>query len=210
MEKRPNSSLMQKAIQHPGILILAAGESKRLGTPKQLLQYEGESLINRLIGRVKAAGNFPIALVLGAHAAEIKDQLAFDDIHLLMNHEWKEGMASSIQIGVTHFMDSVPTVDGLLLLVCDQPFVEAQILLSLLELQRNSGLPIAACSYNQILGTPAVFHNAVFPDLLGLKGDTGARKIINCNSDAVASLQFEKAMFDIDTMDDFRQLMREN
>ena len=198
---------MSTEIQHCEILIIAAGESKRLGEPKQLLQFDGKSLINRLIETVNEAGDFHITLVLGANAAIIEQQLTFTHLDIVYNKDWKEGMASSIRAGLHHIMQH--NIDGVMMLVCDQPFIKPSHIDSLLKLQHDTKQPIAACYYANILGTPALFHKSIFNDFLGLEGDTGAKKIINARAAEVAKLHFEMGVIDIDTMDDYYHFIKQ-
>jgi molybdenum cofactor cytidylyltransferase len=207
---------MAYSIQHCEILILAAGESKRLGQPKQLLTYQGKSIVNRLIDTVKKACQLPITLVLGAHADKIEPQLLDASINVVMNKNWQEGMASSIRVGLEQMLEhhkndskNDKPLDGIMVLVCDQPFITAAHINDLLQLHHTTKLPMAACYYAGILGTPAVFHQSIFPELLALKGDMGAKKIIHAREAEVAKLHFEKGMIDIDTIEDYQNLIKQ-
>jgi molybdenum cofactor cytidylyltransferase len=200
---------MSHSLKNCGILIVAAGQSKRLGSPKQLLMYEGKTLINRLIDIVKEAVDFPMALVLGAHAEKIKLQLSNPNMSIIINEHWVQGMGSSISIGLEGLMQKNPAIDGVMILVCDQPFLNREHILSLMDLQAKSDLPMAACYYAGVLGTPAVFHQSIFPELLALKGDMGAKNIINHRIQEVAKLQFDQGLLDIDTEEDYKKLMKE-
>ncbi len=199
---------MHYSIQHCGIVIIAAGESKRLGTPKQLLVYEGKTLINRLIDIVKITGSYPITIVLGANAEKIQSQLTETDLHIVYNSQWEEGMASSISLGVEMATKNFDHLDGIMILVCDQPHINTNNIHSLIELQRQTKLPIAACYYENILGTPALFHQSLFADLMSLKGDIGAKKLIKLREEEVAKLHFNKGILDIDTMEDYKFLLK--
>jgi len=214
---------MNTLIKHCGILIIAAGQSKRLGQPKQLLMYKGKSLINRLIDTVKEAGEFPITLVLGANAQLIQDQLTDKTINIVFNHHWQQGMASSIKVGLEKIINKVdlgnydssrernnqPIIDGIMILVCDQPFINSHQIKALIHLQQETQLPIAACYYAQVLGTPALFHATVFNELLALQGDIGAKKIISNRAEEVAKLHFEKGIIDIDTIEDYKNWIQQ-
>jgi molybdenum cofactor cytidylyltransferase len=207
---------MSNKINHCEILIIAAGQSKRLGEPKQLLKYNGQSFINRLIDTVNVAVNFPITLVLGANAEKIEKQLENTTLDIVINKDWEEGMASSIRVGLDHLIQKHEKLDskgrqldGVMILVCDQPFIQAEHISSLLHLQQSTLLPIAACYYAQVLGTPALFHKSIFKDLLALKGDIGAKKIINAKEKEVAKLHFENGVIDIDTMEDYLKYIQQ-
>ncbi len=199
---------MSHLIEHCGVLIVAAGESKRLGTPKQLLQFEGQSLINRLVNIVRDAGSFPITIVLGAEATAIQAQLPDDNLLVVINEEWKEGMGSSIRVGLKKMIEMDADMDGVMILVCDQPFIKSESIQSLIQMQQSTGLPMAACFYEGIVGTPAVFHQSMFSDLLKLVGDTGAKKLMKDNMVDVAKLNLEKGVIDIDTMEDYQKIIQ--
>lgn len=199
----------QYNIDNCAVVIIAAGESKRLGTPKQLLIVEEDTLINRLIKTVQRAVNFPIYLVLGANVEKIQAQLPRTEINVVENKDWQEGMGSSIRLGVQAILESAKKFDGVLILVCDQPYLSEAAIQDLITLQAAKKTAITASFYANIAGTPALFHASVFRDLLALKGDQGAKKIIQERDLELAKLQFEKGVLDIDTQDDYQQLLKE-
>jgi len=194
-------------IHNAGLLVLAAGQSKRLGRPKQLLEFEGQSLLNRLLGILKKSSNHPIGLVLGANALLIEQQLTETNIHVIVNPDWEEGMASSIRLGVQEMTQHLPGLDGLMILVCDQPHITENQIKSLFQLQQEKDLPLAASYYSGVVGTPVLFHRSIFADLLSLKGDIGAKSVIQQREKEVARLDFEKGMIDIDKPEDYEQLI---
>ena len=199
----------QYNIDNCAVVIIAAGESKRLGTPKQLLHFQEDTLLNRLIKMVQRAVNFPIYLVLGANAEKIQAQLPHTELNVVENKDWQEGMGSSIRLGVQAILESAKKFDGVLILVCDQPYLSEAAIQDLITLQAAKKTAITASFYANIAGTPALFHASVFPDLLALKGDQGAKKIIQERDQELAKLQFEKGVLDIDTQDDYQQLLKE-
>ncbi len=209
MEEGRYTQLMPDTSSNISILIIAAGQSKRLGKPKQLLTYEGKTLINRLIEIVRSAGELPITLVLGAFAEEIIHQLPDTDLQLVLNPHWEEGMGRSISAGVSHIMQYNPEVDGIIIMVCDQPYITADEISGLIREQRKTGKSIVACAYNGILGTPALFLKEIWKDLLALKGDMGAKKLIGNHEADVSVLYFEKGVLDIDTPQDYKNLIGE-
>lgn len=198
---------MNYSIQKGAVIIIAAGESKRLGTPKQLLPYQGETLLNRLIANLKQATNFPVFLILGASSEKIIQEIGATDFSITINENWREGMASSIRLGIQVAQKNIPDLEGILMVVCDQPFIAAHNIQALIQLQQHTCLPIAACYYANTLGTPALFHKSIFPDLLELRGDVGAKNIILQRGAEVAKLHFEEGLVDIDTPDDYQQLL---
>lgn len=203
------NSTQRYNINHGAVLIIAAGESKRMGSPKQLLKYQGETLINKIIKLVNDTLSFPIHVVLGANAEIIQSQLPSISLNVIINNDWKEGMASSIRVGLAAALTGNPALEGVLMLVCDQPYINANTLKSLLELQKENDTPMAAAYYNNVLGTPALFHKIIFDDLLSLQGDMGAKRIIQSRPTEVVKLHFEKGLLDIDTKEDYQQLLKE-
>ena len=107
---------------NPAAIILAAGASHRLGQPKQLVTYNGETLIQRSIRIVTEAGASPVIVVLGANAAQIREViLVVPSIHIIENESWSEGMASSIRTGIAALRQYSPHAQSTLILACDQP-----------------------------------------------------------------------------------------
>jgi len=201
---------MKYNIEHCGIIILAAGESRRLGNPKQLLSFGGNTLLTRVANTACESGLNPVIAVLGANDDKISATLNIPGLMVVKNDDWKEGMASSIRIGLSSILELFPQVDGVILLVCDQPYLNRDLIKALIEAQRDSGLPAAAASYGGKLGTPALFHKSLFPELMSLSGDTGARKILDKMREDVVTIDFEMGIVDIDTQEDYERLLNEN
>ena len=202
-------SVNQYNIDNCAVVIIAAGESKRLGLPKQLLLLDNDSMLNRLIKMVQKAVDFPIYLVLGANAEKIQAQLPHTELNVVENKDWQEGMGSSIRLGVQAILESAKKFDGVLILVCDQPYLTEAAIQDLVTLQAAKKTAITASFYANIAGTPALFHASIFPDLLALKGDQGAKKIIQERDQELAKLQFEMGVLDIDTPEDYQQLLKQ-
>lgn len=198
---------MKVKMAHPVILVIAAGQSKRLGRPKQLLTFDGEFLINRLLHRIEAAGPSPIILVLGANSELIQEKLDSSTAEVVLNTNWQTGMAGSINTGVKYIQQQHPNADGIMIVVCDQPFLETTHINALLELQLQTERSIVASYYAGIAGTPVLFHAIYFEALLKLTGDNGAKKIVQEYPDEVARLLFEEAAIDIDTEEDYQKLL---
>jgi molybdenum cofactor cytidylyltransferase len=198
---------MKYNIEQCGIVILAAGESKRLGNPKQLLSFGGNTLLARVAATASASGLYPVMAVLGANAEKIRPTLNIPGIQVVNNNDWKEGMASSIRKGLANMMELFPQVDGVILLVCDQPYLDHGLIKTLIEAQRDADLPAAAASYGGKLGTPALFHKHLFSELMSLSGDTGARKMLEQNRENVVEVEFERGVVDIDTQEDYERLL---
>jgi molybdenum cofactor cytidylyltransferase len=180
-------------------IILAAGSSSRLGTPKQLLIFQGETLLARVV-RIALDSKFhPVVVVLGAHAEECAYGISGQPVRLIHNTTWQEGIASSIRAGVTNVEKEA---EAIVLLLCDQPGISAAHLHAL----ANTGSPMAASSYAGVNGSPAYFEKRFFFDLVALCGDQGARALLARHADSVAAVPFSEGAADVDTMADLRFL----
>jgi molybdenum cofactor cytidylyltransferase len=155
-------------------VILAAGASTRLGSPKQLATIGSETLLDRTIRIAKQACCDPVIVVLGANAEQIQATCNLTQTQLALNPEWAEGMGSSLRVGVAHLQ---PDLARLVVLTCDQPAVTADHLSRLIQKSAESG-SIVASSYGKKRGVPACFPAKSFPSLLQLGGDTGARALL--------------------------------
>lgn len=195
-----------KKEEKTGIVLLAGGLSKRLGQPKQLLKFKGKSLLQHAVQTAVASAVGPVVVVLGARAETLKNELTESKVEVVVNEAWQEGMAASLRCGIDAFVNLHPTVNGIVLMVCDQPFVTPALLLELLTAHWQTGKPIVACNYAGTYGPPAFFHRTLFPELLKLQGDVGARRVIQLHADAVAIVPFEEGSLDIDTEEDFKKL----
>ena len=189
-----------------GIIMLAAGSSGRMGSPKQLLPYKNKSLLQYLINESKTSFANSIVVVLGANAAAIQTGLQTETIHITINDEWNEGMASSIRCGINELKKINPAIDAAILMVCDQPFVTAALLNDIITTQQQTNKLIVTSSYDKTNGPPALFHKSIFPELLQLKGDLGARSIVQKYANEVVSVAFPKGNIDIDTAADYEAL----
>jgi molybdenum cofactor cytidylyltransferase len=190
-----------------GIIILAAGNSSRLGRPKQLLPYHNNSLLRNAVEQSLAVPQSIVLVVTGASRETIETELDSDQVMIRYNADWQTGMASSIKTGVSELLLQYPSLDALLITVCDQPFLDAGILNSLLSEYYATDKNIIASAYNDTLGTPVLFSKKYFGALQTLEGQEGAKKIILNHSGDIASVRFLKGGIDIDTDEDYRNLM---
>lgn len=185
-------------------ILLAAGASTRLGQPKQLVEYQGESLLKRAQRIAQEAGAFPIIVVTGANHDQVLKHCNANETLNAYNSEWESGMASSIRAGL-EALDRSPagsTTQAVLLLTCDQPAVTPEHLRALMHIARTGTL--AASTYANRTGIPAAFPRSFFPQLLTLTGDEGARHLLQ--SADVARIPLLNGAFDIDTPADLERL----
>ena len=189
-----------------GIVILAAGASSRMGKPKQLLTYDGSILLKNIIQKALASNAHTVLVVLGANAELVKKEIEKENITIVINHEWKEGMASSMIKGLDTLLTTNPSIDGVIFMMCDQPFVSVSLLNDLIATQQATAKPVIASNYGNTIGPPTLFHKSIFPALLKLKGDTGAKGIVQEHANEVATVYFPDGSIDIDTATDYELL----
>jgi molybdenum cofactor cytidylyltransferase len=144
------------------IIILAAGASTRMGRPKQLLPYQGSSLLRHTIENAVASVCKPIVVVLGANAENIRSQISESDIKIVENPDWHLGMSSSIRRGISSIITDYQNIDAVVITVCDQPFISADIINNLVSKYYNTKKPIIACEYANTLGVPVLFNQSFF------------------------------------------------
>lgn len=189
-----------------GCVILAAGPSARMGTPKQVLPVGGRALVVRAAEAALAAAVWPVVVVLGSDADKIRPLLVRLTVLTVENPAWPEGMASSIRTGVAALDQFSRSLDGVLLALCDQPAFSDRAIAQLIAAQRATGRSIAAARYDGRLGAPALFLREHFPALSALTGEKGARALLNGGAAAVAAVDLPELAVDLDTPADYAGL----
>ncbi len=189
-----------------GVIILAAGASSRLGSPKQLLAYSGATLLQHSIEAAQSSYASSVLVVLGANAEIIKSAINHTPANVVVNPDWKEGMASSIRCGLQTLVELHPETEAIIFMVADQPFVTAALLNNLMELNRNDQRSIVASKYGSTFGTPVLFTRKFFPELMELTGDVGAKSLVRKYMNEAAFVSFPKGEIDIDTVEDYQKL----
>ena len=188
-------------------MVLAAGASRRLPGPKQLLRYRGATLLRHAAQTAVAAGCGPVVVVLGA--ADLAKQLRFElvdlDVRIVENHRWQEGMSTSILAGLDA-LEQARVTDAVLVMTCDQPHVTARLLKQMVAAYHRERSPAVACAYAGTVGVPALFDRALFPELQALQADQGAKGILERHRQTVARIPFEQGAVDIDTPEDVLHL----
>lgn len=188
-------------------IILAAGASRRLGQPKQLLEYHGEPLLARAIRIAKECGASRVFTVLGANVEIICASMQFGDATLVVNDHWQMGMATSIHAGLRAMDAADPHVTGALLMSCDQPLLTADLLRTLIGAFEAQASPAIVCSsYGDVRGVPAIFPRGVFPQLRALRGDKGARALLANPPCCLIAQEFPGGEIDIDLPADLAHL----
>jgi molybdenum cofactor cytidylyltransferase len=189
-----------------GAIILAAGESSRLGQPKQLLRFRGKTLVHTIINAACEAGCSPVVVVTGSSGENIHAALANTNVMQVQNAMWQRGIGGSIRKGVEALIGHAPGVDAVVLLVCDQPAVNARVIESLIAMHKTKKKEIVASRYADTVGVPALFDRSLFARLLSLSDEAGAKSIILQNPECVAHFAFPEGAVDIDTWEDWEKL----
>ncbi len=182
------------------VLILAGGASKRMGDIKQLLAYRNTTLLGWAIDQAITSKADEVFCVLGANADHIQNRIG-DPVTWIMNHQYQDGLSSSIVAGVKALVDH----RAILIMLADQPNIMAENLNELLRLSDEYPNSIIASNYGNSIGVPAVFPKKVFPDLLELKGDKGAKNYLNQHKEEI-HLVDSLRLTDIDTQEDYKKL----
>jgi molybdenum cofactor cytidylyltransferase len=189
------------------LIILAAGASSRLGFPKQTLLYKGKTLLEIAIEAGLKSKCRPITVVLGANADKIEPGIKNYAINIIHNPDWEAGMGSSIALAINEIQKD-EAVNQVVIMLCDQPFVTSRLIDSLLYKQQETNKKIIACTYKETIGVPVLFNRALFDELILLKGQEGAKRVLNAHPDDIATILFEKGGVDIDTVGDYEELLR--
>jgi molybdenum cofactor cytidylyltransferase len=189
-----------------GAVILAAGPSTRMGRPKQLLQFGGETMLRRAASAALKAGCRPVVVVTGADATASRKALRGLDVREAENPQWESGISSSVRVGIEAVVTANSQSAAVVLMLCDQPFVTREIITQLVTAHVETGRSIVASRYGGSYGVPALFGKAHFAELTTLEGAAGAKQVIQKHLPKVHLLPFPEGEIDIDTPDDFARL----
>ncbi len=188
-----------------GIVVLAAGNSTRMGTAKQLLDYCGKPLLRHTVEvAVRAMSQSHVSVVLGSRIPELLPALAGLPVTILENPRWEEGMGTSIHTGVAHA--EAAGLDGVILALADQPLITPESLDRLIHTHMETRQPIVAAQYAGTVGVPVFFSREFFPKLLALKPQQGCKGVILSHPDHAFHLDCPEAEIDIDTPQDYSSL----
>ncbi len=198
----------------PGIIILAAGASTRMGgNPKQLIVYQGQTLLKRTLLAAMALSEspenpLPIVVVMGGNQEKIRPELTGLPVTTVHNPDWQTGMASSVRVGLSTLLNDAPETEAVLLLLTDQPHVSPDLLRQILALFNESGKGIVGCEYAGQVGVPALFSPRYFNELLNLTGDRGAKPVMMKHAYDCATILFAGGAVDLDTPEDVANFLK--
>jgi molybdenum cofactor cytidylyltransferase len=193
------------------LILLAAGSSTRMGSPKQLLDFRGQPMLRHAALTALASGCNPVIVVLGARHEEIRPVLHGLKLEIIINPRWEEGMGTSIRVGLSALEKLDPQSQrhpGVILALADQPFITPAFLRSLMEQHRQTSRPIVAAQYTGTVGVPAFFARQFFPNLMALNPGEGCKKIIQAHPGDTLLIHCPQAAQDIDTPEDYVRNLR--
>ena len=192
----------QAGVQSLGAILLAAGESSRLGQPKQLLEIDGEPLVVRQARLLAERGYARVVVVTGAFHEEVSALLEKLPVRCVNNPHWKHGMGKSLACGIGSMPERVRAA---LVSLCDQWKIEAGDLQALLDAWSENPKAAVTSAYDQVTGPPAILPRSLFEKLSRLKGDAGANRVLKRWSGELIQLSSHRAAFDIDTHEQIPQ-----
>lgn len=186
-------------------IVLAAGASSRFGSAKQLVRIGDRPLLSLVTGRAAEVVGHALVVVLGSGAAELAPLLKHSPGSVVVNRDWREGLASSIRAGIARLPASCA---GVMLVLADQACVTAEDLRRLAAAWRRQSACVAAAQYGATAGVPAIFPRHLFGELGELRGDSGAKVLLTRHADRLVKVRMPSAAFDLDTPDDLLELNR--
>ena len=189
------------------ILILAAGESKRMGEPKQLLPYNNSTLLLHSIEQANAIKYTDVFVVIGAHFSEIFQSIRGQKATILKNNNWEDGMGSSLSKGID-LIKKKDKYDRVLVTLSDLPLVNTEHYEQLIELSDTTGKRIVLTNYEEISGVPAIFDKSLFNELTILSDDEGAKPIVKKYKKEVVKMNSTTPFFDVDTKEAYQKLKK--
>ena len=187
-------------------IILAAGNSSRMGTAKQLLPIGNTTLLGVVVKNALLAKTHKTYCVLGSNSEKIIPSLQEYDVEIILNQDYKKGLSSSIVKGINHV--KTQNFDAVLIMLGDQPLVDTSFINNLIALYYKNPSCITASSYAKGVGVPAIFPKKFFNELEKLKGDKGAKELLKTKKEQVYKAKFPVDLIDIDTYEEYLQFKK--
>ena len=193
------------------ILILAAGESRRMKGIKQLLPWKDSSLLEHTIRTIKKVQEKSIYVVLGAYKNEIEAQIDFrkQGVLVIENKDWKNGLGSSIACSVGHVLYEESGYDGVLICLADQPLLDSIYYKTMIMEFKSGNFPIVASKYNKNVGVPAIFKSTIASELMALKEDHGAKEVLLKYQESIKVVNPDNKIEDIDTYEVYSEIYKQ-
>jgi len=188
-------------------LILAAGESSRMGTPKATLAYRGRTFLERIVQALREGGLERLVVVLGHQAEDIQRQIKIETAQVVINPDYRSGQTSSLQAGLRALI--ADDLEAVLLCLVDHPAVSAETVRRIVAAFRQSGAPVVIPTYHGRRGHPALIGRQVFEELLALAGDAGADSVVRKYRPATQFVEVEDEgiIMDVDDPEAYQRLI---
>lgn len=188
-------------------IILAAGQSSRMGQHKLLLPLLGKPLLLHAVENATAAGCAEVLVVVGYRAEAVRQVLSNQPVRIIENPDYAQGQSTSMRVGIAAL---APQIEAVIILLGDQPLVSPLILQRLMQTWRDTARPIVAPYYAGQRGNPVLFARALFPELLSVTGDQGGREILQRHAAEVEPVHIAEADAgqDLDTWQEYQTLLK--
>jgi CTP:molybdopterin cytidylyltransferase MocA len=193
-------------MRRTSIVVLAAGGSRRLGQPKQLLSLHGEPLLRRVVRMAADVEPDHLVVVLGSNASDCIAVIKDCGADIVVNPFWECGLAGSVRLGVERAEEA--GADAVLLLLADQPLLDSEVIKRFLARVSGETDLVIAAHYDGVLGAPMLFGSAWFGQLKILQGDEGARSLVPKEAGGVEVIEWSEGAIDVDTPDDLAGIMK--
>ncbi len=196
--------------KHPcrlATIILAAGASQRFGEPKQLALFNGETFLRRAVKSALGASCGEVFVILGSDAELLSSEIVKMPVQIVINQAWQRGMMSSLHAGLRKALEVEPNLEGIIVMLCDQPLVDSTLIKNLADIFSWRKKLIVACEYEGTVGVPAVFSSLLFEEIFELSGKGGAKALIKKYELQTEKVPAPQAALDIDTPNDYESLL---
>jgi len=178
-----------------------------MGSPKQLLQIDGVTLVRRAAETALASRCEGVYLIVGAAAEAVRQEVQELRLQVVENRDWEKGLAQSIRVGIEAVRAARPEFDAAILFPVDQPEIQPALLDRLIEVFESGEREIVACTYAGSVGAPALFSRRHFTELAALSGDRGAKSVLEARGAEVARVPFPEGATDLDTPADYQRFL---
>jgi len=193
-------------------VILSAGESSRMGRPKALLPIDGVRFVEKIVSTLKSTDVGNIIVVLGHNAEEIQRKIRDLPVTILINHDYKQGQLSSLQVAIRHLESSGGPVDGILVHLVDHPYIDANLVNLMIDRFHETKKLIVVPRFQDRRGHPVIFARALFSELLAAGTDQGAKPVVHAHRDDTLEIDTDDkgVLIDIDTPEEYRLHVKGN
>ncbi|MCZ6515366.1 MAG: nucleotidyltransferase family protein [Acidobacteria bacterium] len=189
-------------------VVLAAGESSRMGRDKALLPFRGSTFLEHIVSTLRQAQVKKMVVVLGHHAQQVQGSVKLGDTEVVVNPRYREGQTTSLQAGLLTLNEEV---EGILLCLVDHPLLSVSLVRKLIEAFQKQKSPAVIPTYKGERGHPVIFARALFSGFQALGPDEGANLVARRHRAETAFLEVDDATIlrDIDTLADYEKLIAE-